>query len=594
MNATTASRCVVAMLGLSFAFGANVSGQNPDGLWRELDLLKEAALLEAAGDYAGAERVLVQALDRNPGSLPGLLQVERVLLVQGRAHALLPIVERVLTFDAGSAIAHQIRVRALALLDRSEALAAAAEEWIAATPSVEVSYRELARLYQRRGEEDRAIRFLERGRDAVRRGDALALELGEANARLQRWDIAAHEWARAIGPDGRGLHAVERRLRLLPDGGAHVLPGLVDALETAAPTPSRTRAAAMLAVDAGLGETAVAIAGRLLGLLAPEVRTSFLVEFARRADGADVATAAYWAYRGLEATSPPREHGALWAVRSRIADLALLVGDTAVAEEVFRRMERAFDRGSPERRAALSMRVTLAARNGDTRNAEQALTTLSAEYPQARELDEASAELALAYLRAGKIQRATVLMEGQTGSYATRVRGLIALRQGEIDRARSLLLLAVRGLHGPLATRTIDLASLLLRISPRGGELVASLAGFDPPDPQGFDRVEVASRSLPDNERAAILDFAADVAGAAELPADASALLRVIVEEHPHSPEAPAALLTLARGLPIEPAASQEEARILLARLIVDYPRSALVPQARRELERLVPAGATR
>ncbi|HEX2167166.1 MAG TPA: hypothetical protein VHG09_07990, partial [Longimicrobiales bacterium] len=57
-------------------------------------------------------------------------------------------------------------------------------------------------------------------------------------------------------------------------------------------------------------------------------------------------------------------------------------------------------------------------------------------------------------------------------------------------------------------------------------------------------------------------------------------------EELPRTHEAPSALLTLARQAVRDPE-SEEEARVLLEKLIVEYPRSALAPQARAELQRL-------
>jgi TolA-binding protein len=58
------------------------------------------------------------------------------------------------------------------------------------------------------------------------------------------------------------------------------------------------------------------------------------------------------------------------------------------------------------------------------------------------------------------------------------------------------------------------------------------------------------------------------------------------VTNYPHAQEAPAALLALARSA-LARQESAEQARILLEKVIMNYPRSALVPQARRELERL-------
>ena len=61
---------------------------------------------------------------------------------------------------------------------------------------------------------------------------------------------------------------------------------------------------------------------------------------------------------------------------------------------------------------------------------------------------------------------------------------------------------------------------------------------------------------------------------------------RRIINEFAKSNEAPGALLALARGL-TERGEAVEEARQYLEKLIIEHPRSALVPQARQELDRL-------
>lgn len=593
MNRRTAPRAVIgAVLAALSAGAADAQAQDPTGLSQEHVLLREAASLESAGDHRGAERVLARVLDANPGSLTGLLQMERVLLVQGRAEALLPIADRVLASDPGSALVHQIKVRALAVLDRPEQIEAAGEAWMGATPALEVPYREVARIWQQRGDIERAIRVLERGRKDVPRADALALELGEAYTRVGRWDEAAAEWTRAVGPEARGLNAVERRLRLLPDGGAHVLPGLVDALSTESASAASLRAAATLAIDAGMVRQAGSLVRRTSAALEPAARPSFLAEVARRADGAGLPEVAYWAYDALE-RGGDGERSQLWAIRARLADLALLLGDTQRASGIFRQMERAFDRGSPERRGALAVRVRLAARDGDAAAARSALQGLQREYPSAPELDAAAAEVAAAYLRTGDAATAAAVVSELEGPQAVRMKALLALRDGDIPRARALLLRAVPGLHGEDGTKAIALTALLLRLSPDGGALVAEMVASGLPAPRTLDALAHRASPLSTGERAAILDFAAESAELAGRPEEADALRRVIVEEHPDAPETPAAMLALARGI-VERSAEAEEARILLARMIVDYPRSALVPQARRELERLGAAPASR
>lgn len=582
-----------AAIMITLATGAGeVRAQNDAGLSRELDLLREAASLEADGRFAEAERVVARVLEADPGSLTALLQMERILLVQGRAEHLLPVVDRLIEIDATSAVAHQIKVRALSLLDRPGDLRKAGEAWIAATPGIEVPYRELARVWEQRGERHFAIGLLERGRRSVARDDALALELGEAYAAIRRNGEAAAAWARAIGPQARGLHAVERRLRILPDGGAGVLPGLVAALDRSNASIPQLRAAAVLAIDAGLADRAVKVSERAEQQLTAATRRSFLVEIARRADGAGLPRVAYHAYRGL-AAEPADGEGQRWAIHARLADLALEVGDTAEASRLYGELERAFARGSAERRTALAARVRISARENETRAAVEAFEGFRTEFPDAPETDRLAALVATALMLSDDGEAAESVLDGVRGPATSRVRGWLAVSRGDLVRARTHLLAAAAGLHGEEGTQAIGLAVLLERVSADGGEMVAGMLAAGPPDEDAMAALISRSAPLPPAERAAILDFAAAVSETAGRTEQASEIRRTIVEEHPQAPEAPGALLALARGMS-DRAGFGAEVRVLLEKLIVDYPRSALVPQARRELERLVASSAPR
>jgi hypothetical protein len=80
--------------------------------------------------------------------------------------------------------------------------------------------------------------------------------------------------------------------------------------------------------------------------------------------------------------------------------------------------------------------------------------------------------------------------------------------------------------------------------------------------------------------------MAASIAERSELDVEAEKARRIIITDYVKSPEAPAALLALARTLS-QKSETMGEAREQLERLILDHPRSALVPQARQELDRL-------
>jgi hypothetical protein len=144
-------------------------------------------------------------------------------------------------------------------------------------------------------------------------------------------------------------------------------------------------------------------------------------------------------------------------------------------------------------------------------------------------------------------------------------------------------------LRGAEATSTIALATLLGRLSSDGAALVtASIVGR--PESDALPELLAGSAELQPEERAAILDYAADVADRRGLNAEAEQIRREIVDEFPLAPEAPAALLSLARSL-IDRRAPEGDVRLLLERMILEYPRSALVPQARRELAQLAGPG---
>ncbi|HEX6940119.1 MAG TPA: tetratricopeptide repeat protein [Longimicrobiales bacterium] len=586
----TRSRVAVQLggVGLAVLFPlAVLRAQEAGGRGAEEALLREAAARELAGDFAGAERILEAILADDPTAVRALLALERVYRVQGRLADVLAPVERLLAVEPGSALGNRLRLEALSELGRIDELEAAAEAWIRATPTLETPYREIAHTWSERGEHGRAAAVLERGRSRVGRDDALALELGEMYALLGDAERAAREWDRAIGPEARGLSLVRRHLGALPDGGARVIPVLIDALIRESPSPERRRAAVELAIDAGLAARAESIARAVVAEADPRAREAFLVEVARRSDGARLPALAYWAYGELLA---PADSGGdqLLALRTRHAELALVVGDTATAREEFAIIERAHAAGSPERRRAAAMRITLTASAGGVDDAVRELEAFRAEYGDAPELDRIAAAIAEALLRRGDVDRAERVLGGAKGPRGSLVRGRIALRRGDIAQARRALLTAAPGLEAAEATEVLSLLTLLGRVSPEGGELLGrSLARAMQGDAAGAVELLVEeSDGLAGDERAAILDFAAGLADRAELPREAERIRRTIAADHPDSPEAPAALLALGRSLAARPG-SEDEARAFLERLVLDYPRSALVPQARRELDRI-------
>lgn len=552
----------------------------------ELTALRRAMDLERAGELNAAEKALRTVLHQHTQSLSALISLERILAVQGRTEDLLPFVDRLIEADPESPIGHQMRVRANSMLDRVDGIERAADAWIEASPDVETPYREIARIWRQRGEYQRALAVLEQGRDRVDRADALALELGDLYADLQQPERAIQEWERAIAEDGQGFLLVQRRLAQMPDGGAAVVRALIQSLLEPPTSLARQRAATEVAIDAGLTEQAVRIAREVAASLRGEEQRSYLVEVARRADGAGLAPLAYWAYGELLRGQLPDEQ--MLALRTRVAELALIVGDTARAVHEYDALDDALAAGSPQRRQALAVRVDLAARGGAVDSALAQLDAFRVEFPEAPELDALIGAVGAALLDAGRVAEAERLAAGGRGPRAGLVRGRALLIRGEVARARTELLAVAPALSGAEATETIALGMLLGRLSGAGGKLVATALArlAEGKRPEAVELLLSESSALPSPERAAVLDFAATVATRAGLPDFAEQARRAIITELPQAQEAPAALLDLARALMVRPE-SRAEAQLLVERLILEYPRSALVPQARQTLDRI-------
>lgn len=555
----------------------------------EIQLLQQASEQEAVGELESAERLLRQVLRERRSSIPALLSLERVLRIQGRLEELPLLVEAAREEEPRSALLNQLLVRSYSELDRVKELESSAKRWIAAVPGIEIPYREVAQVWQSRGEYGRARETLEEGRRQVGSPDALALELGDLYVTLGEPALAVAEWDRSIDGSGRGLNQVRRRLRALPDEGESVLPQLVDRLTADGRAGGRLEAALELATDAGLQERARAIAEARLPALSPADQRHLLDQVARRADAAGHRTLAYWAYDQLLSQEWLRtaEEGRFLALRNRLAELALELGDTAAAARRYQDVEDAYGPGSPQRREAAAARIELLA-GQDAALAADALAAFRSEFPDSPEMDALAAAVAVQLMRAGSEDEAAALLAGVEGPRSSMVQGRLLLLRGDALAARAEFLSAAPGLRGVEATSVLSLATLVGRVSAEAGSLIGQALSLRDRDEVGaaVDRVTEAVDRLDTADRPPLLAFVAGLAEEAGLVADARTLRRRVVTDYPRSQEAPGALLALARGLSGEEG-GRAEARELLERLIIEYPRSALVPQARRALDRL-------
>lgn len=590
---------LVAVIPLGLAAVSPVPAQQTP---RQEQLLREAVTREAEGDHQAAESLLRELLEAAPAAPAALIALERVLRVQGRLEAFPPVLERAVAVEPRSPYVNQLRLRTYSALDRVDALERAARQWVTFAPLQEVPYREVAEVWEERGEPARALAVLEEGRRVLGRADALALPLGDLLHRMGDPRAAVRAWGWAIEPDGRGALQVVERVRENPEARRYV-GELIDRLAVDRAPRGRLEAALELALTADPGRVR-ALAERLLAQVGPAARRSLLQRVATAADNAGHTELAFWAYGALldvetrlrytDADTAGTER--LAALRSRLAELALVLGDSAAAAEAFRAVEASADIGPAGRRAAAALRIELLAAEDPTA-AAGALERFAREHPGTPELDRVTATVAGALLRDGRREEADAVLADAPGPRASLVRARLRLDAGDAAGARAEYLAAAPGLRGAEATRALKRVTLLGRVSgPAAERLGEALRLRDAGEAErAVARIVAAvdaegvqgSEDAPGpGAAAALLAFAARLAEDAGLEAEARRIRERIVAEHPDAPDTPAALLALGRALK-DDAATREAARAHLERLILDYPESALVAQARRELEGL-------
>jgi hypothetical protein len=176
----------------------------------------------------------------------------------------------------------------------------------------------------------------------------------------------------------------------------------------------------------------------------------------------------------------------------------------------------------------------------------------------------------------------------ETGPGSQLERAWLLFAEGETEEGRAALESALPNLAPGRATEVIQLLAALARVGPVAGEALArSAAALHQGRPsEARAAVDGALAAVPHGDRPPLLHRAARLALDQADTLAATERLATLVDDHAASPEAPEAMLWLARLTATDPA-RVDEARALLRRLIIERPQAAVVPAARRELDRL-------
>lgn len=555
----------------------------------ESRLLREAARAESAGDYAASVEILTSLLAERPASSGAIFALERVLRAQGRVSQVLDPIDAFLAVDPVSTGPRYLKLRILLEVDSLAELRSAAQSWIAQNPVSPDSYREVARVYERAFGGEEALSVLRRGQSRAG-GGVLAVEAGDVLLRLGRPLEALMEWAGALdGPDAQAPGALRRMVRT---GGEH--PGLASAVvrELAAEGASETRrrAAIEIALEARLQPEALSLAEEVVGDLPEREREGFLNAVLRLAEEKDADQLALWTLQQLRREAPRGSRAR--TLDRQIAVTSLVAGDTVRALEARERYARGLPERSPERRRALAEMIRLETATGAPLALLDRFAAFREEFPNAPEADPLAVALSARFRENGDLETAAFVLDGVQGPLSAQERAWLALEADNRESARINLMLAAGGLPATEATAIVQLIGILDRVGEQAAALAGkvSIARHREGADAAFSLVNETVHALPPDDQPPLLAMAARIADEIDQQGEAARLRESLAATFPESSEAPEAILQLARYRATTPT-GVPAAIELLEELILARPNSAVVPVARRELERLRASG---
>lgn len=553
------------------------------------DPLARAHELERLGRNQEAAAAFRQVLARNPSNSVALLGAERVMTALGERDSILALARRAVEADPHNVTARQVEVRASRAIGGEALAAEALRRWIEAAPRSEAPYRELIRLLIARGRLPDARAAVETARTRAGNPNALRPELAQIEIADSNWVAAAELWRAEVLERPELLAVAAFNLQNAP-------PRVRDRLVRVLSAPDERLAPQRLAAELLLYWGLAGRAWQVLQAALPssrEERVALVRAFADRARGQELPEAlrvAGLAFEYLATIVPPSE-----AVRFRVEGARALSegGDPQAARRVLRDLAEDPRTPAASMVSAATTVVELSARERNPAEAQRTLERFRTRIPGS-EYHRLAIVVARAWIAQGDLTRAETAIESDSSLAADEVRGWVALYRGQLSQARELLR-AAGASGGPRggATDRATVAALLQAVATDSlPALGAALFQVARGDTAGGARAVAAVARQPGRAGAAeLLAHAARLLRSAD-PALAEQLWTEVAERHPESSPAASALLEIARALATrgELAAAQRR----LEQLILEHPGSALVPEARRELDRvrgLVPRG---
>jgi tetratricopeptide (TPR) repeat protein len=534
--------------------------------------------LERRGNLAAAAEAYREALRATPSDVNVVLGLERVLDELGRSPEMGPPASVALAADPGNPVLYGVAVRSWMAAGQIDSVRRLVTAWSALEPGSESPFREwgFAALAQR----DRAAarQAYLAGRVQLGRADAMAGELAQLATIEGDYPVAAAEWRTAV----TAIPAYRASaLGMLSQAPAARRPALLDALARQHDPVSEALAASLLV---RWGDPVGGFERLTEGLPAGDEGARLLTEFLEELRPLGTPEAALARGRCLEALADRGGQGGprYLAEAARAYSEA---GDQVAARRMLSRI--AGDPASAPGVAAeagLTL-VSVLIAEGQLEEADRRLSDLAGTIP-AEDSDRLRHDLARGLLRAGRLDRAEVLVAQDSSVEGLAVRGRVMLLRGNLRGAAEDLAAA-----GPYAVDRDDatdrarLLALLQTIDadslPAVGEAFLALERRD--SAAAVRRFETAADLLPeDRGGAALLLIAGRVAADLGEIGEADRLLQ---RAGAATGTAPAAAARLERARLLARDGRQAEAITALEQLILDQPGSAVAPQARHLLD---------
>lgn len=525
--------------------------------------LMKAFEMENAGKYKEAA-LLFRAAVRAKATPDAVLGLERVYAELGISDSLLAPLDSIIAQQPREVVYRTVQLRTLQILRRDDKLRDAFERWVRAMPKDPAPYREYARILIQFGRPSTADSIVSRGRIALGSLHDLEYENAQLRAAMGEWIPSAQSWRRALVDAPHLAIAAAYALAPSPPASREVIRA------TLASPPAQAgarRALAELELTWGRPQEA----WDALRALAPDTAAATMwEEFGDRAYGEErwsIARDALVAAVRVRRTSQ---------LALRAATASLRAGTPQVVFTLVPLAEFAAD-SARAAREYLPLHVTAMALLGRARDADALISRYDRFTTPAQRMRLAQL-VANAWVRAGDISRARdALRAAGPDADSSEAAGWLALYEGRLGTARVLLKQSrepspdLAMAMGIVARTRGDSAPLLgaafLALS-RGDSGAAATQFVD----AAVRHPEVASALLLVGAR---LNAARGV--------DATPLWQRIVAEFAATPEAVESELEWARALRKKGDAAG--AATHLEHLILSAPQSALLPQARRELE---------